>query len=241
MTMRDVSFDTTTHKLEVMYHKVGQSTVVNLARDTNTDPAVKTGPGGYGAANYSATAFASFDGSQPWNILQGKAFSRRLGWNPGTNTSAAVIQTAYTADASIWIESMSHSAELETYQAVGMFGVNIAGTLDANNVPIIDVTAHGYEAIFGTANSSTKWQWDYQMDHNVVAVPPSYLTDPSATFTATYRVYVGDSLGNDLDASNAALETWTWNAPVPVPEPASVGLIAGAAFGVLSARKRRTE
>lgn len=231
MTMLNISFNTTTHKLSV----VAQTNTVNLALDTYSNPAVTSGTTAYGRSNYSATSFASFDGSQPWAVLQGKAFSRQLGWNPGSNTSASAIQAAYGADASIWIEAVSHSEGLETYQAVGKWGVNSAGTLDANNVPIIDSAAHGYDPIFGTAGSSTKWKWDYNMDHNANAVANAYLTNLPTTFTANYRIYVGDSAGNDLDAVNAGTETWTWTASVP--EPTTFGALGSASLGLLVRRR----
>ena len=78
------------------------------------------------------------------------------------------------------------------------------------------------------------------MDHNVNALPSSYLTSPDQVFTATYKVYVGDSQGNEIlnaDGSSAcSLETWTWQGAACVPEPATIGLIL--ASSLLLGRRR---
>ncbi len=234
MTMLNITYDAATQKLDVVDEAVLLGgTYPVLAIDTYADPAITSGATSYGRINNSATAYGSFDPAQPWSILNGTAFSRRLGWNP-SGSIATVIPSTYGAFASIWIERITASAGLESYNAVGKWGVNSAGTLDSNNVPIIDAAANGYAGIFGTAGSSTKWHWDYLMDHNVYAVSAAYITVPSQLFTATYRVYVGDSQGNEIlnaDGSSASsLETWTWQGPVP--EPATIGLLLAGVFGL---------
>ena len=103
--------------------------------------------------------------------------------------------------ASIWIESVSQSAGLDTYLAIGKYGVN------ANNTTTVDPAAHGYTGIFGTAGSSTRWQWDYQMDHNTYAVPWADLS-PNQQYTATYKVYVGDSHSATNSPPQAARARW---------------------------------
>ena len=170
-------------------------------------------------------------------MLQNSAFSRQLGWWAGTGSASIALETsiedAFGPDASIWIESISISEGLESYLAIGRYGVN------ADNTTIVDPNAHGYTGIFGTAGSSAKWQWDYQMDHNTYAVSWEHLL-PNQSYSATYRVYIGDAAGDEIAAASGAstIETWTWTAPVsiPVPEPATgglalVGVVALLAFG----------
>ena len=173
----------------------------------------------------------TYDPLQPWAVLNGTEYSRRLGWddmnknNPDSATHILnAIQSQYGAGAGIWIEQLSKSPGLECYLAVGMYGTN---------------SPSAYTGLFGTAGSSTKWQWDGMMDHNTYAVDED-LTSPGQFFSATYKVYVGDALGNEilnLDLSSAStIETWTWQA---VPEPGSMTL-AGLGFaGLLLARRRK--
>ncbi len=145
------------------------------------------------------------------------------------------IEAAYGTGASIWIESVSQSAGLETYLAIGKYGVN------ANNTTTVDPAAYGYTGIFGTGGSSTRWQWDYQMDHNTYAVPWAHLS-PNQQYTATYKVFVGDFLrqrtrrrnrrehrGN-LDVERAGV--------MPVPEPTTCALMM-AGLGLLGFANRR--
>jgi hypothetical protein len=162
---------------------------------------------------------SNFDPSKPWNVINGSAYSRRLGWNPATGLNAAAVTAAFGADAGIWIERISQTPGLETYQAVGTFGVN------ANNSSTVDPATNGYAPIFGTAGSSTKWKWDYQMDHNVYAVPASYITTPDQLFSATYKIYVGDAYGVEIPAAASAntTTTWTWQGPAIVPDTTPAG------------------
>lgn len=241
MTMLVVSFDTASQKLDV----ADQSTQGNK------------GPGGIypsnpvklgintdsmGKPDLSATTFANYDPTQPWSVLQNAAFSRQLGWWAGSGTANVTLQTnietAYGTGASIWIEAISQSAGLETYLAVGKSGVN------ADNTTTVDPLAGGYSGIFGTAGSATKWQWDYKMDHNTYAVPLAYLS-PNQLYSATYKVYIGDSTGSELAAASGAstLETWQWQAPavMPVPEPESYAMfMAGLGLIGFIARRRKT-
>jgi hypothetical protein len=224
MTMLNVSFDTTTFKLDVV------------------DEATKLGAGVY--AGLTIAPPGTYDPSQPWSVLNGAQYSRRLGWddvNRKGNTDPSLlinnlIHTAYGADASIWIECLSKSTGLESYLAIGKYGVN------ANNTATIDPAINAYSGIFGTAGSSTKWKWDGQMDHNTYAVGSDYITSPGQLFSANYKVYVGDSLGNEIlnpnGSSASSLETWTWQAVVPEPSAFSlVGL--GLAGASVFRRKKR--
>ena len=191
-----------------------------------------------GNPNLAATTFAQWDPSQPWAVLQNMAFSREFGWWGGSGTAPATlkssIETTYGAGASIWIEVLSQTAGLETYKAVGKYGVN------ANNTATVDPLAGGYTGIFGTAGSATKWQWDYMMDHNIYAVDLNATNGWGKTFTATYNVYVGDMYGNELAAAAGknTIETWAWAAPVPEPETYAM-LLAGLGLMGTIARRRR--
>jgi hypothetical protein len=242
MTMLVVSFDTISQKLDV----ADQSTATDKGPGgIYTSNPVKLGinTDSMGKPDLSATTFANYDPTQPWAVLQNSAFSRQLGWWAGSGTANVTLQTnieaAYGTGASIWIESVSQSAGLETYLAVGKSGVN------ADNSTTVDPLAGGYSGIFGTAGSSTKWQWDYKMDHNTYAVPLTYLS-ANQIYSATYKVYIGDSSGNELAAASGAstLEPWKWRAPavMPVPEPETYAMLM-AGLGILGAvaRRRRTE
>ena len=193
-----------------------------------------------GNPNLAATTFAQWDPAQPWAVLQNKAFSRQFGWWGGSGTAPAAlktsVETTYGAGASIWIQMMQQSAGLETYKAVGKFGVN------ANNTATVDPLAGGYTGLFGTAGSSTKWQWDYMMDHNVYAVYLNATNGWGKTFSATYSVYVGDMYGNELPSAlgKNTIETWNWAAPVPEPETYAMVLAGLGLIGAISRRRRAT-
>jgi hypothetical protein len=181
-------------------------------QDLSTKSPFNTIPQTYPVLSTVATA-GTFDPAKPWAVLNGTAYSRRLGWNPGTGMNATAIQAAFGANASIWIEKISSSPGLETFQAIGLYGVN------ANGTTTIDPAANGYAPIFGTASSSAKWQWDYMMDHNANAVPAAYITTPNQAFSATYRIYVGDSTtGADIAPSAATTTAWGWTGPAVVPD-----------------------
>ena len=232
MTMLDISFDTTNKLLSVVAPTVNEQLSINtLSGQSN--------PNWDGTVDKTATNFASFDPGKPWAVLKNKAFSRRFGWDTSQTTLAADIQAAYGADASIWIESIAQSPGLETYLAIGKYGVNghTPYTTDVDET----LNPRPYSGIFGTGGSSTKWKWDYQMDHNTYAVPLSYLV-PNQQYSATYKVYPGDSHGNEILNNNgtsaSTLETWTWQAPatwvLPAPSYGDNLVVNGDAEGSTS-------
>ena len=135
------------------------------------------------------------------------------------------MQAAYGSGASLWISLVSETPGLNCYLAVGQYGVN------ANNTTTVDPTANAYAGLFGTAGSSLNWQWDGMMDHNTYAVNQSDITVPNELFSATYKVYIGDSAGNDLVPTADTQTTWTWQGPSTIPEPSTFALLA---VGVLS-------
>ena len=214
MAMLNVAFNASTNTLSV--------------QDENTHPSFSSGA--LPALTYIPAG--TYDPSKPWSILNGGvAISRQLGWDDSTALHGSGIsipgsilyqlQTAFPG-AGIWIERLSQSPGLETYFADGMFGVGgtssgaLAGTPQPysnmmTGLPII--YENNYYGIFGTDGSSTKWKWDGTMVHNVYVVPAAYITQPNQLFTATYKVYVGDSAGNEVAGSTSTTETWTWKGP----------------------------
>jgi hypothetical protein len=218
MTMLNVSFDTATLRLAVV------------------DQATKMGAGVYPILTLAP--MGTFDPAQPWGVLNGTEYSRRLGWddvNKNMTDGTAIldkIHTTYGAGANLWIESIAQDPALRCYLAIGRYGVN------ADNTMTVDPTINAYSGIFGTGGSSTKWKWDGRMDHNTYAVSLADIAAPLQLFSATYKVYVGDAAGNEIlnpDLSSAStIETWTWQA---VPEPATLSLAAMGIISLLAFRK----
>ncbi|MDD2897761.1 MAG: hypothetical protein PHI31_03495 [Desulfuromonadaceae bacterium] len=214
MAMLNVTFNSSTNTLSV--------------QDESTHPSFSSGA--LPALTYVPAG--SYDPSKPWSVLNGGvAISRQLGWDDssalhgsGITIPGSIlyqIQAAFPG-ASIWIERLSQSPGLETYYADGMFGVGgtSSGALTGSPQPysnmmtgFANIYENNYYGIFGTAGSSTKWKWDGTMIHNVYAVPAAYITQPNQLFTATYKVYVGDSAGNEVAGSTSTTETWTWKGP----------------------------
>ncbi len=222
MTMPAVTYDSETNKLAVA------DSGINAPLGTNTNS----------ANGNPAPGIAGFDPAQPFAVLNGTAFSRRLGWyDPNEadsgNTILDKIKTKYGPDAGLWIQSMTKSSGLNTYLAVGNFGVNADGSL---TVDTMNPTGIPYsQIIYGTfPASTTKWRWDGQMDHNANTVPFSAITKPNQIFSAYYKIYVGDSAGTELltdrngvtVASAAATTVWTWQGP-PFVFTSQTGVAAG--------------
>lgn len=192
-------------------------------------------PGAFDAATETYDpSVVSFDPAQPWSVLNGTAYSRRLGWYDGKSSNFyATFGPAgagiLSADQYIWIEKIDGSPEVSTYE------VSFAGN-----------PTSPYTPIFGTLDpvthvaSSTKWLWGGFMDHNVNAVDLTALTQPNQVFTQTYHIYVGNSSGAILGGFGDATTTWTWQGPaVAFPEPATVSLLAIGGGLLLRMRKRR--
>lgn len=176
---------------------------------------------------------STFDPAQPWSVLNGTAFNRQLGWYDNVDDDFYLVhrnpddyslygQPPLPGAYSVWIEKiLVSSPELKTYSV----------SEDGNsNGP--------YSPIFGTAGSPTKWRWDGFMDHNANAVSLSDLKTPSQVFTAVYKLYIGDSGGNEVlnpdhvtPLYGSTTVTWRWIGPAVLPtnSPPTVVAVADAA------------
>jgi hypothetical protein len=149
----------------------------------------------------------SFDPTQPYVVLNGTAYSRVLGWNdPGTTgANGDDFYATYAAQLlgnSVWIERIGGSPELKTY----FVDEDVTGD-----------PGSPYTPIFGTDGSPPRWRWDGKMDHNTYAVALDRLVAANQPFSATYRLYIGDSAGNPVPGYGDTTTTWRWQGPaVPV-------------------------
>ncbi len=144
-----------------------------------------------------------FDTRSNYAVLNGKAYNFQYAWNPGGTFTPP-------AGAEVWIECVNRSPELECYDGPGNRMLPVPRT---------------YAPIFGTADSSAKWQWYRAMAHNSYAV----LNPTNPMITAQYHVYFGDAQTGSRDAYaqyNDATVTLTWQVdPVIVAKPARGGAL----------------
>ncbi|MFG0313307.1 MAG: PEP-CTERM sorting domain-containing protein [Phycisphaerales bacterium] len=112
---------------------------------------------------------------------------------------------------SIWIELISQTSGLETYEG-------------GRRMMIGDQT---FDPIFGTDSSAMNWQWSGMMTHNW------YAAADLGDYEATYSIYVGDSAGNAVDGFTAGEVTLNFRA---VPAPGSLALLG---LGALGATRRK--
>lgn len=193
-------------------HTLAQDTVVKPARggglDTNAPMVHVDISYDYGANQMRATldtnaatprllplpAGYTFDSRSNYYVLNSKAYNFQYAWNPGSIFSPP-------AGAAVWIECLSASPGLECYDGPG-------------NKMIMPPRT--YAPIFGTAGSSSRWQWYGQMAHNSYAV----LNPTNPVMSAQYRVYFGDAVTGAPDAYtnyDDATMTLTWLVDLPVP------------------------
>jgi hypothetical protein len=96
-----------------------------------------------------------FDPTQPWSVLNYKAYNFQYGWNPGGFISLP-------SGSWIWIEQLSATPGLEVYQR--------------------PPATPAYAPIFGTSGSPLRWRWSGAMTHNVYAVVPAELDKYEANY-----------------------------------------------------------
>ena len=137
MTMLNVTYDATSKAISV----VDESTKLG----TGVYPTLTAAGGTYDATtNVYDPSYETYDPSQPWSILNGTAYSRRLGWYTTDSSLQSTIQATYGSDASIWIKIIGGSSELKSYLAIGKYGIN------DDNSTTLDTTIDAYSGIFGT-------------------------------------------------------------------------------------------
>jgi len=109
----------------------------------------------------------------PFSVLNGKGYNAQFGWT-------ALFPFDLQGDL-IWIELLDQTPGLQSFQ--GGFASNSGGTgmPDPGDQPMAP--------IFGTFGSPNIWNWSGSMTHNWYAA-----TEPG-DYSATYQVYVGDTVG----------------------------------------------
>jgi len=111
----------------------------------------------------------------------------------------------------IWIELLETNEELETFAR------------PPANEP-------SYSPLF--QNVGDTWQWTGSMTHNAYAV----LDPAQSSYSATYRVYIGDATTGELLDDYGSDEVTLMFQATPVPEPSS---LTGLAIFFLMSRRRR--
>lgn len=175
-----------------------------------------------GSARLTAAPLGTFDPGKQWSVLNGTAYSRQWGWYDDIGDDFESTYNSVLNGNHLWIEQTNPASKVKTY--VVEEALNPKGS---------------YTPIFGTAGSSTKWEWDGFMDHNANAVSLADITQPNQVFTATYHLYVGDANGKPISGYGDTTTTWSWTGPSSVPEPAVLGLIS--TVGWCLARRTRPQ
>ena len=137
----------------------------------------------------------------PANVLDGRYYNAQYGW---------MVEGLWSPPAGsvLWIEQTSATAGLSAY---------LGGMMS-------NMEMHTFEPIFGTAGSSPRIQWNGMMLHNW------YAADATGTYSASYRLYFGDTLGTPTPGYTPAEVTLEW---IAVPEPsgaALLGIVAAVVF-----------
>ena len=141
------------------------------------------------------------------NVLTDTYYSDQYGW-----MLDGIVDPG--AGNSIWIEQTFATAGLGVYEG----GMRMMRPM------------HSYDAIFGTNGSDASWQWSGMMTHNWYSVVEAGL------YEASYRVYVGDAVGNAVAGFGDASVTLHFDA-VPAPGAAGVFVLAG----LVATRRKRGE
>jgi hypothetical protein len=143
-----------------------------------------------------------FDSRSNYSVLGGKAYNFQYAWNP----TAGWLPPS---GAAVWIECLSASPGLETYDGPGNKMIS---------------PPRSYAPIFGTAGSATNWLWYGQMAHNSYAI----LNPSSSVVSARYCVFFGDAVTGSREAYadyQDTIVTLTWTVD---PTPTSPLLRFGA-------------
>ncbi len=124
----------------------------------------------------------------PFSVLNGKGYNAQFGWT-------ALFPFDLQGDL-IWIEVIDQTPGLQSFQ--GGIASNSGGT----GVP--NPGDQPMAPIFGTFGSADIWSWSGSMTHNW------YASVEPGDFFATYRVYVGDTLGVMNNTFTPAQVTFEW-------------------------------
>ncbi len=108
----------------------------------------------------------------PFSVLNGKGYNAQFGWT-------ALFPFDLQGDL-IWIKVLEQTEGLQTFEG---------GWADDAGTGIPDPNDQSMIPIFQTFGSTDIWSWSGSMTHNWYAV-----TEPGE-YSATYEVYVGDTLG----------------------------------------------
>ena len=191
-------------------------------------------------ASSTVKTHGSFDPTAAWHVLNDGAFSRRIGWNsPGLFGNFYDDNLAVPRGESVWIQQTDMASKVKTYQVESGNGQDVYNP--ATNPTGIDT----YVQIFGPGNSDNNtWRWNGEMDHNLQVVSSSDITTPNQVFTATYHLWIGDSITGVPNANYRVTDTtWMWSGPADlswqsIPEPTGVSMLGGmGAIGLCLRRK----
>ncbi|MCA9148972.1 MAG: hypothetical protein KDA92_06735, partial [Planctomycetales bacterium] len=97
----------------------------------------------------------TFSATEPWAVLQDKAYNFQYGWNAGGFITLP-------EGANIWVENLETSPGLEVYSR-------------PPSVP-------SWTPIFGTSESSPRWSWSGTMTHNAYAVLDPFESEYTAQY-----------------------------------------------------------
>lgn len=146
---------------------------------------------------------------------------------PGESyTPGAVLNDTYYADRYGWLADGFISLSADEHFWIEQIGVTPGLNAYEGGMRMMR-DAHTYAPIFSTDGSSPMWEWGGTMAHNW------YSADAPGAYSATYRVFIGDGVGDAIPGFTDAQVTLSF---VAVP---SSGPIALAALSALGAVRRR--
>lgn len=113
---------------------------------------------------------------------------------------------------SIWLELTTQTAGLETYSGGRRMMIG----------------AQTFNPLFGTNGANMDWQWSGMMTHNW------YAAENIGDYEATYRIYIGDSVGNAVSGFGETTVTLNLRA---VPSPSGLALLGMGS--IIATRRKR--